>query len=85
MADYTPRQYRALVLCPMRKCPACARETFVRDDHCDECSAHVPKPASVRIPRPRRELQIIPATAFGLEHAAAAAGSLDICAMPSIN
>jgi len=85
MADNTPRKYRALVLCPMRKCSVCAREVFVRDDHCDECGALVPKPAGPRIPRPRRELQLIPPTGFGLEQAAKAMISLDICAMPSIN
>jgi hypothetical protein len=83
MAEGAPRKYRALVLCAMRKCPACAREVFVRDDLCVECGAEVPKPAP-RIPRPRRELQIIPATGFGLEHAAAAM-TLDIAAMPGIN
>lgn len=84
MADNTPRRYRALVLCPMRKCPTCAREVFVRNDHCDECGAVVPKPSGPRIPRPRRELRIIPATGFGLEHAAAAM-NLDTAAMPGIN
>jgi hypothetical protein len=83
MADGAPRTYRALVLCAMRKCSTCAREVFVRDDHCVECGADVPKPAP-RIPRPRRELQIIPATGFGLEHAAAAM-TLDVAAMPGIN
>lgn len=84
MSDGVQRKYRALVLCPMRNCPACKRQVIVRDDHCDECGTHVPKPAP-RIPRPRRELQVIPATGFGLEHAAAAMGSLDVCAMPGIN
>ncbi|HVX68733.1 MAG TPA: hypothetical protein VHA79_03490 [Mycobacteriales bacterium] len=79
----TPRTYRALVLCAMRKCPACAREVFVRDDHCVECGADVPKPAP-RIPRPRRELQFIPPTGWGLEQAAASM-TLDIAAMPGIN
>jgi hypothetical protein len=85
MSDNTPRRYRALVLCPMRKCAACAREVLVRNDRCDECGAHVPKPAGTRIPRPRRELQFVPSTGFGLEHAAKAMASLDVCAMPSIN
>ncbi|HVT19909.1 MAG TPA: hypothetical protein VHE57_00795 [Mycobacteriales bacterium] len=83
MAGDTPRSYRSLVLCAMRKCPACERQVFVRNDQCVECGAAVPKPAP-RIPRPRRELQIIPATGFGLEHAAAAM-NLDTAAMPSIN
>jgi hypothetical protein len=72
-----------LVLCPVRKCAACAREVFVRNDRCEECGAAVPKPKP-RLPRPRREIQVIPATGFGLEHAAAAM-SLDTAAMPSIN
>jgi hypothetical protein len=83
MADSTPRTYRALVLCPMRKCSACEREVFVRDDQCTECGAHLPKPAP-RIPRPRRPLQVIPATGWGLEQAAASM-TLDVCAMPGIN
>ena len=83
MAEQTPRQYRTLVLCAMRKCPACAKETFVRNDHCNDCGGAVPKPAP-RIPRPRRELRFIPATGFGLEHASAAM-TLNIAAMPSIN
>lgn len=83
MAEGPPRRYRALVLCPVRKCAACAREVFVRNDRCEECGAAVPKPKP-RLPRPRREIQIIPATGFGLEHAAAAM-SLDTAAMPSIN
>ncbi|HVW80935.1 MAG TPA: hypothetical protein VHB69_08370 [Mycobacteriales bacterium] len=83
MADGTPRTYRALVLCPMRQCSACAHEVLVRDDHCTECGAHIPKPAP-RIPRPRQPLRVIPATGFGLEHAAAAM-TLDTAAMPGIN
>jgi hypothetical protein len=83
MASESPRKYRALVLCAMRKCPACAREVFVKNDHCVDCGTDVPKPAP-RIPRPRRELQFIPATGFGLEHAAAAM-TLNVAAMPGIN
>ncbi|HVT63734.1 MAG TPA: hypothetical protein VHD81_01105 [Mycobacteriales bacterium] len=83
MASESPRQYRALVLCAMRKCSACAREVFVKDDHCVECGADVPKPAP-RIPRPRRELQFIPPTGWGLEQAAASM-NLNTAAMPGIN
>lgn len=83
MADNTPHRYQALVLCAMRKCPVCAREVFVRNDQCADCGGVVPKPAP-RIPRPRRELQVIPATAFGMHHAAAAM-NLNTAAMPGIN
>jgi hypothetical protein len=83
MADETQRRYRALVLCPMRHCPTCAAVKTVRDDHCTECDTYIPKPPP-RIPRPRPELRIIPATGFGLEHAAAAM-TLDVAAMPGIN
>jgi hypothetical protein len=83
MADDAPRRYRALVLCPMRKCAACAREVFVRNDRCEECGARVPRPQP-RVPRPRRPPQAIPATGFGLTQAAAAM-NLDTAAMPSIN
>ncbi len=82
--DETPRRYRSLVLCPMRRCSACAREVLVRNDHCHECGAHVPKPTGPRLPRPRRELQVIPATGFGLRHAVAAM-TLDVALTPSIN
>jgi hypothetical protein len=44
----------------------------------------VPKPTAPRIPRPRRELQVIPLTGFGLEHAAAAM-TLETAILPSIN
>ncbi|HVU62166.1 MAG TPA: hypothetical protein VG899_04220 [Mycobacteriales bacterium] len=83
MADGTPHTYRALVLCPMRNCPACQHDVLVKDDHCTECGSHIPKPPP-RIPRPRRPLQSIPAMGFGLEHAAAAM-TLDVAAMPGIN
>ncbi|HWC35401.1 MAG TPA: hypothetical protein VG650_11320 [Mycobacteriales bacterium] len=83
MADGARRSYRALVLCPMRHCPSCAHQVAVRDDACTECGRHLPKPP--RLPRPRQELRVIPATGFGLEHAAAAMVSLDVAALPSIN
>lgn len=81
MAD-AARKYRALILCPMRYCPRCEDVVAIRDDTCCECGTHVPKPP--RIPRPRQELEVIPATGFGLEHAAAAM-TLDVAAMPGIN
>jgi hypothetical protein len=85
MADGIPSRYRALVLCPVRRCPTCARDVTVRDDKCTECGGDLPKPSGPRIPRPRRELQAIPATGFGLVHAAAAMGSLETCLLASIN
>lgn len=82
MADASQRKYRALILCPMRFCPTCEDVVPIRDDTCRDCGTHVPKPP--RIPRPRQELRVIPATGFGLEHAAAAM-TLDVAAMPGIN
>ncbi|MGN6473453.1 MAG: hypothetical protein ACTHK4_07375 [Mycobacteriales bacterium] len=84
MSDESGRRYRALVLCAMRNCSACAREVMVRNDRCHDCGAYVPKPSAPRIPQPRRELQMIPATAFGMVHAAAAM-TLDVAIKPSIN
>ncbi|HVY09591.1 MAG TPA: hypothetical protein VHB18_05550 [Mycobacteriales bacterium] len=84
MADETPHRYRALVLCPMRRCPRCEDVVAVRDDKCTECGTHIPKPPP-RIPRPRQELRVIPAMGWGLEQAAATSGSLDLAAMPGIN
>ncbi|HEX3705716.1 MAG TPA: hypothetical protein VHV76_03720 [Mycobacteriales bacterium] len=84
MADASPRRYRALILCPMRRCQRCEDVVPVREDKCTECGTHIPKPPP-RIPRPRQELRAIPATCWGLEHAAKTNGSLDVAAMPGIN
>lgn len=83
MAYSTQRRYRALILTPMRRCPTCQDVMPIRDDACTECGTHVPKPP--RIPRPRKELTVIPAMSWGLEQAAATNGSLDTAAMPGIN
>jgi hypothetical protein len=84
MAASTPK-YRALILCPMRYCPTCKDEVPVRDDLCGECGTHIPKPERPRIPRPRRELTVIPSLCWGLEQAAKTMGSLEACVLTSAN
>ncbi|HWC35403.1 MAG TPA: hypothetical protein VG650_11330 [Mycobacteriales bacterium] len=86
MEHQTPRRFRALVLRPVRNCPTCAHDVTVHDDTCDECGTHVPRPAGgTAVAQTHLPLMTLPATAFGLEQAAAVAGSLDVAAWFSLN